>query len=192
MNLKKSDGLTSRQLEEAVNLRSQQIEQVLKYLSVENPAPVIKSGSQWQRTPVPYRMDHENIERLTGQREQEWDEVRGYVAHDGCLMEFLAKALDDADPQPCGKCAGCLGRPIVAQDFTRATAIAATRYLRQAELQLECKKQVAKGAFPEYGLTGNIPERFRAETGRILSRGAMLDGVRLSPTTSTLASFATS
>lgn len=168
--LEKSDGLTSRQLEEAVNLRSQQIEQVLKYLSVENPAPVIKSGSQWQRTPVPYRMDHEKIERLTGQREQEWDEVRRYVAHEGCLMEFLAKALDDADPQPCGKCAGCLGRPIVAQDFTRATAIAATRYLRQAELQLECKKQVAKGAFPEYGLTGNIPERFRAETGRILSR----------------------
>lgn len=62
------------------------------------------------------------------------------------------------------------GRPIVAQDFTRATAIAATRYLRQAELHLECKKQVAKGAFPSTGLTGNIPERFRAETGRILSR----------------------
>lgn len=169
--LEESDGLTTRQLEEAVNLRSKQIEQVLKFLSVENPAPILKTGSQWQRTPVPYRMDHEKLERLTGQREEEWDEVRRYVAHEGCLMEFLAEALDDADPKPCGKCSGCLGRPIVAQDFTRATAIAATRYLRQAELELECKKQIARGAFPEYGLTwNNIPERFRAETGRILSR----------------------
>ena len=50
--LEESDGLTTRQLEEAVNLRSKQIEQVLKFLSVENPAPIIKSGSQWQRTPV--------------------------------------------------------------------------------------------------------------------------------------------
>lgn len=168
--LEENDGLTTRQIEEAVNLRSKQIEQVLKFLSVENPAPVIKSGSQWQRTPVPYQMDHDKIERLTGQREEEWDEVRRYVAYDGCLMEYLAEALDDADPQPCGKCAGCLGRPIVPQDFARATAIAAARYLRQAELELQCKKQVARDAFPEYGLTGNIPERFRAETGRILSR----------------------
>jgi ATP-dependent DNA helicase RecQ len=168
--LEESDGLTTRQLEEAVNLRSKQIEQVLKFLSVENPAPILKSGSQWQRTPVPYRMDHEKLERLTGQREEEWDEVRRYVAHEGCLMEFLAEALDDADPKPCGKCSGCLGRPIVAQDFTRVTAIAATRYLRQAELELQCKKQVARGAFPEYGLTGNIPEHLRAETGRVLSR----------------------
>ena len=168
--LGESDGLTSRQIEESVNLKNKQIEQVLKFLSVENPAPVIKSGSQWQRTPVSYQMDYDKIERLTGQREEEWDEVRRYISCDGCLMEFLAEALDDADPQPCGKCARCLGRPIVPQEFTRATAITATRYLRQAEVKLQCKKQVAKGAFPEYGLTGNIPEALRAGTGRILSR----------------------
>ncbi len=168
--LAESDGLTSRQLEEAVNLRSGQIEQVLKFLSVENPAPVIKSGTQWQRTPVPYSMNHDKIERLTGQRETEWNEVRRYVAEEGCLMEFLARALDDEDPKPCGKCARCLGQPIVAPTFSRETAISATRYLRQAELELQCKKQVARGAFPEYGLRGNIPEHLRPETGRILSR----------------------
>ena len=168
--LEKSDGLTAWQIEEEVNLKSKQIEQVLKFLSVENPAPVIKSGSLWQRTPVLYQMDHDKIERLTGQREEEWDEVRRYVSYDSCLMEFLAEVLDDADPKPCGQCTRCLGRPIVPQEFTRATAIAATQFLRQAELELQCKKQVAKGAFPEYGLTGNIPEDLRAGTGRILSR----------------------
>lgn len=168
--LEESDGLSVPQLEKAVNLRRGQIEQVLKLLSVENPAPVLKSGSTWQRTPVPYRMDHEKIQRLTGQRETEWGEVQRYVAAEGCLMEFLAEALDDAGPQPCGKCARCLERPIVDPDFTREMATSAARYLRHAELELECNKQVANGALPEYDLSGNIPAALRAETGRILSR----------------------
>jgi ATP-dependent DNA helicase RecQ len=62
--LEESDGLTTTQLEEAVNLRHSQIEQVLKFLSVDSPAPVIKDGSKWQRTPVPFRMDNERIQRL--------------------------------------------------------------------------------------------------------------------------------
>lgn len=168
--LEEVDGMSAMQIEEAINLRRGQIEQVLKFLSVENPAPVIKSGTQWQRTPVHYQMDHEKIERLTGQRETEWEEVQRYVAEEGCLMQFLADVLDDADPQPCGKCAKCLGRPIVDPSFTRDMAVSAARYLRHAELELECKKQVANGALPEYGLRGNIPERLRAENGRILSR----------------------
>lgn len=168
--LENNDGLSVLELEQAVNLRRGQIEQVLKYLSVENPAPVLKSGSKWYRTPVAYSMDKDKIRRLTGQRELEWSEVRDYVAQEGCLMEFLAEALDDADPQPCGKCASCRGQPIISPDFSRDGAIRAGLFLRHAELELECKKQVARNALPEYGLSGNIPGEFRAETGRVLSR----------------------
>ncbi|MES9943273.1 MAG: helicase-related protein, partial [Candidatus Thiodiazotropha sp. 6PLUC7] len=48
--LENSDGLSLRGIEEQTNLRHGQIEKVLKLLSVENPAPVIKAGSQWMRT----------------------------------------------------------------------------------------------------------------------------------------------
>jgi len=160
--LEESDGLSLPELEQAVNLRRGQIGQVLKFLSVENPSPVIKSGSKWQRTAVPYRMDHDKIERLTGQRVTEWKEVRDYVAERGCLMRFLAEALDDENPQPCGKCASCLDRPIISPGFTREGAINAARYLRHAEFRLECKKSVAKGALEEYRLSGKIPEELRA------------------------------
>jgi len=51
------DELSVRQLEQHLNLRQGQIDKVLKILSVENPAPVIKQGSKWRRTPVPFRMD---------------------------------------------------------------------------------------------------------------------------------------
>jgi ATP-dependent DNA helicase RecQ len=168
--LEESDGLSISELEEAVNLRHGQIEKVIKFLSVDSPAPVIKEGSKWQRTPVSYRMDHERIRRLTEQRETEWREVQAYIDEQGCLMEFLAEALDDLNPQPCGKCAPCLGRPIVEPSFTRATVISAARFLRHAEIALECNKQVAKDAFVQYGFRGTLPEALRAETGRILSR----------------------
>jgi ATP-dependent DNA helicase RecQ len=69
--LEKSDGLSVSQLQECLNLRKGQIEKVLKILSVESPAPVIKQGNKWQRTPVSFRVDRERIEHLTQQRKIE-------------------------------------------------------------------------------------------------------------------------
>ena len=168
--LESDDGLSVRELEEIVNLRFGQVEHVLKYLSVEIPSPVIKIGTKWNRTPIQYQMEHEHIRRLTGQRETEWQEVKRYIREEGCLMKFLAKALDDTESQPCGKCASCLGRPIVDSSFVRKTAISAARFLRHSEFELLCKKQVATGALPEYGFQGNLPNQLRAETGQTLSR----------------------
>ncbi|MYH60121.1 MAG: RecQ family ATP-dependent DNA helicase [Boseongicola sp. SB0675_bin_26] len=168
--LAEGDGLTARELEGAVNLRHAQIQQVLKYLSVESVAPIIKSGSTWRRTPVPFQMDQAKVQRLTGQRATEWKEVQAYLGESGCLMQFLAEALDDIDPQPCGKCASCTGRPVVDASHSRETATEAARFLGRSEFPLECNKQVASGAFPEYGFTANLPEEHRANVGRVLSR----------------------
>lgn len=168
--LAESDGLTDRQLEADVNLRKGQIDKVLKFLSVENPSPVIKDGSRWRRTPVAYRLDHQHIQRLTQQRAGEWQEVQEYINSRNCLMLFLARSLDDEQAQPCGKCACCLGQPVISEEFSHHLAVAAALYLKHAELPLECKKQVASGAFEHYGFRGNLPENLRAETGRILSR----------------------
>ena len=169
--LDESDGLSIREMESAVNLRQGQIEQVLKYLSVANPAPVLKQGSKWHRTPVAYSLDRKNIERLTGQRLQEWQEVQRFLDEQGCLMEFLARALDDKDPRPCGRCANCLGEEsVVGKTFKQSTAISAARFLRQSELPLKCNKQVPKDAFQNYEFRGTIPGELRANTGRILSR----------------------
>ena len=168
--LEESDGMSIAELEEGLNLRHGQIEHVLKFLSADNPAPVIKDASRWRRTPVDYRMDHDRIRRLTGQREVEWGAVQAYVDEPGCLMAFLARALDEADPRPCGKCARCLGRPLVEPTFRRDTAISATRLLRHSEIPWQGNQRIAKEAFPEYGFRGILPQELRAETGRILSR----------------------
>ena len=93
--LEQHDGLSTRGIEEKTNLRHGQIEKVLKLLTVENPAPVIKVGSQWRRTAVAYSIDHARIAHLTNQREQEWVEVQEYITDANCKMTYLRRALDD-------------------------------------------------------------------------------------------------
>ncbi len=165
-----SDGLTERQIEKSVNLRMGQIEKVVKFLSVDSPAPVIRDAGLWKRTPVDYRMDREHIQRLTRQRVAEWQEVQDYINSRECLMVFLARALDDENPRPCGRCAQCIGHPVVAEAYSQANAVEAARFLKQSELPLTCRRQVAADAFRQYGFHGNLPENLRAETGRVLSR----------------------
>ena len=167
--LSDSDGLSLRELEAAVNLRQGQINKVLGFLSVENPAPVIKDGRNWRRTPVEYSMDREHIERLTNQRILEWREVEDYIRTPGCLMAYLARALDDPSVENCGKCARCIGSPILSEAIDPKLAILATRFVKQSEAPLHCNKQVAAGAFPVYGFKGNLPAELRPETGRILA-----------------------
>src|SRR5690606_27782326 len=117
--LEASDGLTKRELEFYVNMRAGQIEKVLKLLSVENPAPVIKEGSTWRRTAVNWRLDRDKINRLTRQREQEWAEIQEYVHPRVCLMQYLASKLDDPQPSACGKCSSCRGEPVVPGGYSR-------------------------------------------------------------------------
>lgn len=164
------DGMSITQLEKAVNLRHGQIEKVLKFLSVDNPSPVLKDGSKWVRTPVEYQMNHEQILRLTRQKELEWQEIQNYLDTSECLMVFLARALDDDTVNPCGKCSSCIGRSVIDEQFQHELAINAALYLKHSEILLECKKQVAPGSFPVYGFTGNLPYNLRAEIGRTLSR----------------------
>lgn len=173
--LENSDGLTLSGIEEITNLRRGQIEKVLKLLSVENPAPVLKTGSRWVRTPVHYRMDHTRIAHLTGQRVQEWQEVQAYVEETGCKMTFLRRALDDLDRTPCGKCSSCLGHPVISAPVNPAIAHRAGTFLKHSEIILEPRRQVAASnaetarAFPIYQFP-RLLGALAAQPGRVLSR----------------------
>ncbi len=168
--LEDSDGLSVRALEGRLNLSNGQINKALKYMSVENPAPVVKQGPRWVRTPVRYQLDHEKIHRLTGQRETEWQEIQNYVATDECLMQFLRLALDDPEAAICGRCANCLAAPIFPVDIDHEIGVRAATFVRHAEMPLETKKQVAPGAFEVYEFRGNLPQNLRPLQGRVLSR----------------------
>lgn len=169
------EGMKVREIERAVNLRQSQIEKVLKLLVVERQSPVVKIDGAWYRTPNLYKLDQQRIRHLTQQRETEWAEMKRYLSNERCLMQFLAKALDDDNAEPCGRCAVCIGKPLLPINFSRATYVRAQRFVRHSEMPLELKKQWDIEALPLYQAKfgwgkQNIPVGLRGEEGRILSR----------------------
>jgi ATP-dependent DNA helicase RecQ len=167
--LSRGDGYSIRELEGYFNLSYVRLVQLLKFLSVETPSPVVKRGSKWFRTPVPFELDQQRIDFLTHQRADEWNEVCEYVVTDQCLMTYLRNALDDQSIIDCGKCSNCLGYPIVNVSLDKQLIKDAMLYLQRAEMPLQLKKQAAPDAFVTYDITYNIPKSLRAKEGRVLS-----------------------
>ncbi|WP_280545994.1 RecQ family ATP-dependent DNA helicase [Halomonas sp. 11-S5] len=168
--LARFDGLPVTRIEQHANLRRSQIDKTLKILSVESPAPVVKDGSMWRRTPVAYQPDYQRIQHLTEIRQREWQQVNDYINTTGCLMNFLRLALDDPQSAPCGRCTNCLGQSLVPTQVDPQLIHQAATYQRHAEMAIKPRKQVAANAFQQYGFRGNLPSGLQAQEGRVLSR----------------------
>ena len=165
------DGLSIPMMQQHVNLAKGQIEKTIKFLSVETPAPVVKQGSRWYTTPVEYEMDREAIKQLCALRREEQGEMNAYMQTNECLMQFLARALDDPHAGPCGKCSNCVGEPLLPETVDTDLANAAAMFLRRSHQTIETRKLWPKDAFPEYGFAGRISPGLMAEEGRALSLG---------------------
>jgi ATP-dependent DNA helicase RecQ len=151
------------QIEAEVNVRRGRLQQMLKILEVEGA--VQRDGSRYQRTLVLWEYPAERVERITELRRQEQDAMEEYVHHDGCLMEFLRKELDDPDAAPCGRCAGCTGEPLDVSVDPELRG-AALEFLRGSPLMLQARLQWPSGV---EGVKGKISEEERLEVGRVLS-----------------------
>ncbi len=163
------DGFSIPQLEQQLNLSRGQIDKVLKLLSLESPAPVTKQGSKWYATPINYQPDIQKIEQLTQIRRQEQAQMQAYMTSQQCLMSFLAQALDDPNPIPCGKCAVCVGHPLLPETYSVERVNQAIQYLRRSDQILEPRKQWPSQALQSYDFSGKIRANLRAEAGRALS-----------------------
>ena len=155
-------------LRRAVNLRPSNVDKILKFLSLESPAPLQRDGAGYVRTAVRWRMPVERIERITNLRREEQARMSDYLRSEECLMRFLSNQLDDPHGAPCGKCANCTGARFGAA-YSRAVAEEATRFLDHLELPIEPRKQWPSGASFE-GERGRIAPELQMEEGRAMCR----------------------
>lgn len=166
-------GLKVRHIEKSVNLRKSEIRKVLKLLSVRDQSPVEKNNKRWYRTPVPYTYDREKVEAIKQIRRNEQREMQEYMEHDGCLMAFLQRALDDPHAERCGICTSCVGEPLVSESVPDGLAVRALRFLRRSEIPIQPRKQWPwTDAFPTYEWENQgiaMDEQLQAEEGRALS-----------------------
>ena len=146
-----------------VNVSHTMAEKALRLLEVDGA--VGRESSRYFRTPNPWHPDKERIERITALRHAELTEMHAYVAHTGCLMEFLAHALDDPTAAPCGKCANCQGRGLPAR--VSPTLVAeAVEFLKRQELVIAPRKMWPNGLFQD--AKARIPSEALNAPGRAL------------------------
>lgn len=132
-----NDGIKVTQLELHLNFSKGKIEDILKFLSIENPSPILKDGTAYYRTQFDYQLPHDKIERLNNIKTGEWQRLLEYHNSKNCLMQFLGRELDDASTQTCGKCANCKPENIFNTNLDQNLIILAHDYLRHRYIKIK-------------------------------------------------------
>ena len=141
------------ELENATTIRRGRLEGLLKILAVEGA--VQKTGSTWTRTATPWIYDAPRWEALAEVRANEANLMRRFAASAGCLMRFLQAALDDPDPENCGRCSVCTGQlPAPGARPTRERTEAARVFARGRDVVIEPRKLWPSGVAKKGKIVG--------------------------------------
>ena len=167
------NGLSVPEMQRVLNLRKNQIDKTLKFLTVESPSPITKIGPKWQvtATAASYQVDQTYVNAIIDIRRGEQRQMHDYMNHSDCLMAFLQAALDDPSPEDCGQCRSCSPELLLDETYNDDLANQAGLFLRRSYQPLPPRKQwPAKDMF-QYSPLGafKIPEALQAREGRALS-----------------------
>ena len=159
------DGLTINEIMNDLNLPHGIIEKSLKLLDLDGV--VARRERRYFRTANRWSPDPLHAQEVTQQRLLELEQMRRYVSHDGCLMEFLARALDDPSAQRCGRCMNCVNKQPKGEVDERLRDRVPTSSFAAMLSFWSLARQWPAGASEL--ASGRIPEARRAMPGRVLS-----------------------
>ena len=171
-------GLSVPQLLDALNMRKGRLEKVLKMLSLEAPAPLVKEGTKWVVTGARVSTAFwERAERLADVRRREQAELQQYLNLESDHMRMLVGLLD-------GDASGYVEPDLPDLPTTPSPAMVerANEFLRRTDVQVEPRKQWPFSGMPKFGVRGNIDVSDRASVGLGLSHwrdGGLAELVRI-------------
>lgn len=161
--VERSAGARKTDIERQLNLSRGRIDNALKLLEIEGA--VAKQDAVFVRTFREWQPDTERAERVSARRRAELQRMRDFVAHEGCLMEFVARELDDRTARPCGRCANCAG-PALSSHVDDGLEIAAVEFLKRSDRIIEPRRQ---GPSTDPGRLVRVPPDKQLREGRALS-----------------------
>jgi ATP-dependent DNA helicase RecQ len=161
--LERHGEMTQTEILQRVNVSESRVRQVLKLLELDGV--VGKEGSRYFRTVNPLVLDLPHQQRVIELRHAELARMQAFVAHQGCLMEFIERELDDPHAAPCNRCANCAG-DVVPKTVDPHLVQEAIQYLRRAHRVIEPRLLWKTGGYG--GRQGRIPEELRLQPGRAL------------------------
>ena len=158
------DGLSIYQILAEVNIKLGRVNNALKILSLESPAPVAKDGPKWRRVAVPLEEQFwERVSRITAIRKSELEEMQRYIDLKSGHMEFLINRLNGDVSQVKNPPLPPLGIQLNG-DLVKG----AIGFLNRTENPISPRKQWPN-SFPDPQFKGRIlPEHQFAEGGSAL------------------------
>jgi ATP-dependent DNA helicase RecQ len=152
------------ELEREVNLGRGRMTGLLKILEVEGA--IEKDGSVWRRTEQHWSYPRDRVAAVTEERRREQEAMQLYAETDRCLMAFLRRELDDPDASDCGRCANCLGRPVISTDIDTELSDAALQFMGRTSVVVAPRKRWPVGV-----KWGNLAQLGNGEGRALAYRG---------------------
>lgn len=172
--LENNSGLKVNEIEPLVNFSKGKIQDILKYLSIENPSPVYENKGSYHRTSFEYSLPKKKIKEIKAIKKMEWQSLLKYHKTNECLMYYLGKELDDPHIEKCGKCANCRPENKLSEYVDEMLVDKARDYLRHRYIELNPRSNfgasgaLANQAFQYYEFPFRNPE-LKCEKGLALS-----------------------
>lgn len=140
--IKMHSGIGKNQILSFVNMKSGRLEKCLKYLEVDGA--IYKENSKYYPTINNWSPNLDYSNAISEIRRYELKRMNDYIETDDCLMEFIAKELDDTSAKRCGRCMKCR-----SSSFTNKvnfqSVIDATEFLKGNHMVIEPRKQWPTG-----------------------------------------------
>jgi ATP-dependent DNA helicase RecQ len=155
--IEENESLTTSQIQKYVNASPTLIKKAVELLELDGA--IKKEGSNFFRTVNHWSPDTDRIQRVLDQRIEELHQMQEYSQYEGCLMEFLERALDDPSPKKCGKCENCLGKKGSLQ-IDEDILARAQFYLNNLEINIEPRKKFSNFK--------NIETQYQVNPGKAL------------------------
>jgi ATP-dependent DNA helicase RecQ len=163
--LESVESLSARECGTVVNASYGRITQALKMLELDGA--VSREGSRYSRTINPWQPDRERIAGVTAQRRHELQRMRDFSTTRGCLMQFIARDLDDPTASTCGVCGNCAG-DILEREPDHVLVRRAHDFLKLAEHRITPRRMLPTGVYPERS-NRMLDPASRLEEGRALA-----------------------
>lgn len=165
-----NNGLSRADLQRYVNVRRSGLDKILVHLEL---AHIV------QRDRTKYRLvngqrepDYQRWAQVTQQRHRELGQMQDYLQHRGCLMQFIAAALDDpTHPEPCGQCQICTQTTIKSNATPEQINEARAFLSRDQYIIIPARKQ-----WPAGGLNGDLKGKIKPLNAPGLALCQYLDG----------------
>jgi ATP-dependent DNA helicase RecQ len=155
----------------AINEPKSKVDAAVEFLALEAPSPIVKIGSAWSRTAIPYAYPVERARALAERRSEERALMIDYARAENCLMQFLGRCLGDTGIAACGRCSVCAGKTLVDVGVIDQETEAAEDFVNHRDIALPVRKAWPAGGLPQYGFRSGtkIAKDLQAQEGRALA-----------------------